>query len=78
VRFIHVPTELVSLWFDDPYHPATAEDVAAFSAKERAADAAFNRAFDDALKEIGQPLPEWVSCRKRRRGCGCRAQPGAR
>ena len=67
VPIANVPAELLSMWFDDIYHPSSDRFGAAFSDDERAELAAFNdsyRARADDLPTTGgvaalHGTPEW-------------------
>lgn len=69
VPIADVPAELVSMWFDDAYHPTSAQHIRAFSVRERDLLAAFHSVYErcvDALPSDGgvialQQSPHWAT-----------------
>ena len=61
---VSVPTELVSMWFDDCYHPETEAFRRCFSEQELIALAIFNDYYDSQLELLSlgsSQIGEWLS-----------------
>ena len=65
VPIAQVPAELVCMWFDDHYHPDSAAFLGAFTARERAALAAFHATFSRVRASLPDAIPTVASLHAR-------------
>ena len=52
VPIANVPSELICMWFDDFYHPASQLFISSFSTDEKEALSMFNEFYDSRVKEV--------------------------
>jgi len=58
VPIANVPAELISMWFDDTYHPDSSQHKEAFSAEEQQILRSFNAFYDSRVDKLPKTLDE--------------------